>query len=154
MVAVAVRYVSLEIVLHELGHTIAGLGDEYWPGADQITETPNTTRQSKPALVPWAKLVGTDGVGVYPFPESNNSWYRPSQDCKMQYLGRKHDFCAVCKAALTEAFAAHSNAQAVKSLQTRQLLLQINLMLAVLIVVCIVCSEVLKKRKKKIRKKD
>ena len=145
---------SLEIVLHELGHTIAGLGDEYWPGADQITETPNTTRQSKPALVPWAKLVGTDGVGVYPFPESNNSWYRPSQDCKMQYLGREHDFCAVCKAALTEAFAAHSNAQAVKSLQTRQRLLQINLTLAVLTVVCIVCSAVLKKRKKKIGKKD
>lgn len=72
----------------------------------------------------------------------------------MQYLGRKHDFCAVCKAALTEAFAAHSNAQAVKSLQTRQRLLQINLTLAVLTVVCIVCSAVLKKRKKKIGKKD
>lgn len=145
---------SLEIVLHELGHTIAGLGDEYWPGADKITETPNTTRQSEPALVPWADMTGEEGIGVYPFPESGNSWYRPSQDCKMQYLGREHNFCAVCKKALTEAFEAHSNAQALNSLRTRQRLLQTVLLLAGAAVAITALTMHWKKRKKKIEKKD
>lgn len=113
---------SVEIVLHELGHTIAGLGDEYWPGAAQITETPNTTRQSDPSLVPWAELIGQEGIGVYPFEDGEPGWYKPSKSCKMQYLGEEYDFCAVCSRELTKAFALHSDANAIQKTQSRRYL--------------------------------
>lgn len=108
---------SVEIVLHELGHTIAGLGDEYWPGAAQMTETANTTRQPDPALVPWADLVGQDGINVYPFADGQTGWYKPSQNCKMQYLGKEYSFCSVCSRELTRAFARHSDAEAIRKSQ-------------------------------------
>ena len=144
---------AMEIVLHELGHTIAGLGDEYWPGAEQMTETPNTTKESDPALVPWAELVGTDDIGVYPFPESGNTWYRPSDTCKMQTLGKDHDFCAVCKKTLTEAFTAHSNAQALKNLRIQKMLLRRGLPATVILLLAGGTALWIRK-KKKIEKKD
>ena len=106
---------SLEIVLHELGHTIAGMGDEYWPGIAQMTETPNTTSQSDSALVPWADLVGQDGIDVYPYEDGEPGWYKPSINCKMQYLGKEYPFCAVCSRELEKAFLMHSNPEKVKN---------------------------------------
>ena len=114
---------SLEIVLHELGHTIAGLGDEYWPGNDKITEAPNVTSQSDPAKVPWADLVGTDGIGVYAFEDGEPGWYKPSETCKMQYLGKDHAFCAVCQKALTDSFYEKSHPEAVQKLHRMQTVL-------------------------------
>jgi hypothetical protein len=105
---------SLEIVLHELGHTIAGLGDEYWPDDGEMAETPNTTRQEDMSLVPWADMTDQEGIGVYPLDEEHADWYKPSLDCKMQTLGQEHPFCAVCSAALEKAIALHSNADALK----------------------------------------
>lgn len=105
---------SVEIVLHELGHTIAGLGDEYWPGIAQMIETPNTTSQSDPALVPWADLVGQAGIDVYPYEDGEPGWYKPSRNCKMQYLGREYPFCAVCSRELEKAFLLHCNPEKVK----------------------------------------
>lgn len=110
---------SLEIVLHELGHTIAGLGDEYWPGADKIAEAPNVTCESDPVKVPWADLVGTDGIGVYAFADGEPGWYKPSETCKMQYLGKDHDFCAVCKKALTDSFYEKSHPKALQKMYVR-----------------------------------
>jgi hypothetical protein len=46
---------STEIAIHELGHTVVHLGDEYSdpiPGYPD-TEEPNTTAQTNPALVKW-----------------------------------------------------------------------------------------------------
>lgn len=114
---------SVEIVLHELGHTIAGLGDEYWPGAEQMAETPNTTQQSDASLVPWAGLVGQEGIGVYPYEDGEDGWCKPSQNCKMQYLGEEYAFCAVCRQALEQAFLAHSSAEAVKAAKYRPYIL-------------------------------
>ena len=116
---------SLEIVLHELGHTIAGLGDEYWPGDDKITEAPNVTTQSDPANVPWADLVGTDGIGVYAFEDGGPGWYKPSETCKMQYLGKDHAFCAVCKKALTDSFYEKSHPEAVQKLYRMRMVLRL-----------------------------
>ena len=110
---------SVEIVLHELGHTIAGLGDEYWPGAAQMTETPNTTSQQDPELVPWADLVGQEGIGVYSFEDGDPGWYKPSRSCKMQFLGGEYGFCAVCSRELTRAFALHSYVSAIRKAAVR-----------------------------------
>ncbi len=92
---------SYEIMLHEMGHSIANLADEYWY-ADAAYEHINMTKESDPEKVPWADLIGEDGIGVYPY-DGNSEWYRPSLNCKMEYLGKNHPFCAVCKRAIKKS---------------------------------------------------
>lgn len=93
---------SPEIVAHEMGHSFAGLADEYWAGIIFASEHENMTSQSNPSLVKWASWVGTGGIGVYSHgnnpPESN--WFKPHQNCKMQFLNSP--FCAVCKQTIIE----------------------------------------------------
>ncbi len=91
-----------EIAIHEIGHSFAGLNDEYWAGVNFARENYNMTAESDPALVKWSDWVGTGGIGVFPFGTSSpqSSWYRPHQDCKMRYLGT--DFCAVCSERLVD----------------------------------------------------
>lgn len=84
---------SAEVAIHEIGHSFAGLADEYWAGAIYAAEKPNMTQNSDPATVKWKKWLGINGIGIYPHAE-NPSWYRPHQTCKMRYLGSP--FCSVC----------------------------------------------------------
>lgn len=93
---------SLEILLHELGHTIAGLADEYWPGDGYEEEAPNMTKESDPDKVRWRDYLDEDGIGLYPY-EGHEDWYHPSQNCKMGMLGKEYEYCAVCKDALRAA---------------------------------------------------
>ncbi len=98
----SINAASPEIVAHEMGHSFAGLADEYWAGPVYAVEKPNMTAQSSPSLVKWASWVGTQGIGVYAHgpnpPESN--WYKPHNNCKMQFLNSP--FCAVCKQTIIE----------------------------------------------------
>ena len=91
-----------EIAIHEIGHSFAGLNDEYWAGTQFARENYNMTAESDPALVKWADWVGTGGVGVFAFGSSSpqSNWYRPHQACKMRQLGV--DFCAVCSERLVD----------------------------------------------------
>ena len=86
-----------EILVHELGHSFSGLADEYWFAP--TGESPNKTQDNNPATNRWKNWLGTNGVGIYPFPE-NTSWYRPHQSCIMRYLGQP--FCAVCSETTIE----------------------------------------------------
>jgi hypothetical protein len=87
-----------DTVLHEMGHTIGGLVDEYFY---QGEEGPNMTRESDPAKVKWKQYIGQDGVGVVPYEEPEAAgWYKPSKQCKMHALDE--DFCPVCCATLTK----------------------------------------------------
>lgn len=91
---------SNEIALHELGHSFAGLADEYWAGEIYAREKPNMTRESQPALVKWKNWLspGT-GIGIYPY--SQPDWFKPGQGtCKMEFLSRP--LCAVCSEAIVE----------------------------------------------------
>jgi hypothetical protein len=48
-----------EIVIHELGHSFAGLGDEYdapFPGYPDVEE-PNTTRETRREFIKWRPWV-------------------------------------------------------------------------------------------------
>lgn len=86
-----------EIAIHEIGHSFAGLADEYWAGDFYAAEKPNMTAQSNPALAKWSDWVGENGVGLYAHngsPTATN-WYRPHQNCEMRILDRQ--FCSVCK---------------------------------------------------------
>ncbi len=101
---------STEIAIHELGHTLVHLGDEYsdpLPGYPDAEE-PNTTTQTNPALVKWrawfvpgapyptpptldfASIVGLFEGAHY----HAKGWFRPQLNCKMRTLGTP--FCKVC----------------------------------------------------------
>lgn len=92
---------SYEIMIHEMGHSIADLADEYWAGDIYAGEYVNMTSEDDPNSVAWSDLIGVENVGVYPYEESPG-WYRPSQTCKMRYLGKKYGFCPVCRRAMTK----------------------------------------------------
>ncbi|PWH83422.1 peptidase M64 [Algibacter marinivivus] len=91
-----------EIVIHEIGHSLFDLKDEYYPGDGLASEAINMTQETDPTVVSWKNWVGTDGVGIYQHSGSGNatSWYRPHQNCKMRYLGVP--FCSVCKEGIIE----------------------------------------------------
>ena len=98
----SVNSASFEILVHELGHSFANLADEYWAGDSYAAEKPNMTANSNPATVKWKNWVGTNGISVYPYGASGTpaNWYRPHQNCKMQFLGPA--FCSVCQEAIIE----------------------------------------------------
>jgi len=83
-----------EIAIHEIGHSFAGLSDEYWAGAQFARESPNMTRETSSEFLKWKNWIGDEAVGVYPHSVDAN-WKKPHLNCKMQFLGG--DFCAVCK---------------------------------------------------------
>lgn len=94
---------SLEMMLHEMGHTIGRLGDEYWPGSG--TEYwPNMTQETDPEKIKWARFIGKNGVGIYEYDNGGDGWYRPHENCKMRFLGKQYAFCEVCKEGLRKAF--------------------------------------------------
>jgi hypothetical protein len=77
---------AFEIIRHELAHSFADLGDEYWAGDGYAAERPNITKQNDPALVKWKNWIGVNNVGlgkigIYPFDETAlaKTYYRPHQ---------------------------------------------------------------------------
>ncbi|WP_426060644.1 M64 family metallopeptidase [Hymenobacter sp. B1770] len=90
---------ATEIMVHEIGHSFAGLSDEYWAGPQYARESPNMTQTTNPTAVRWAPWMGTSNVGIYPH-INNPTWQKPHQNCKMQVLGAP--FCAVCKETIVE----------------------------------------------------
>lgn len=60
-----ITYGDVPAMLHELGHTFAGLGDEYEGDFSAPTyepNFPNLTINNDPASVKWSSLIGT-GAG-------------------------------------------------------------------------------------------
>lgn len=99
--AATVEASGFEILLHEYGHSFAGLADEYWAGAAFAFEKPNLTRQSNPALIKWKNwLTPGAGIGIHAH-AADPSWFKPTiASCKMEFLGLP--FCNVCKEAVIE----------------------------------------------------
>ena len=90
---------SKEIALHELGHSFAGLIDEYWVGDQYAKEGINMTQETDLDLLRWRNWHGDNDVGLFAHSESP-SWYRPHQNCLMRYLGEP--FCSVCREGIIE----------------------------------------------------
>ncbi|HZF99448.1 MAG TPA: M64 family metallopeptidase, partial [Chitinophagales bacterium] len=99
---------SAEIMIHEFGHSFAGLADEYGGSYCNGLEKPNVTQETNPNLIKWKNWInpgtpiptpaftncGNEGLyngGNY----CTNGWYRPRCDCKMRTLNQP--LCAVCK---------------------------------------------------------
>lgn len=88
-----------EASLHELGHSIGKLGDEY--GRYNISN--NTYNVNDPDQVPWKDLLGFRGVGITPNGNtaegSTEISYIPTLSCMMKETGFAR-FCEVCKLEL------------------------------------------------------
>lgn len=85
-----------EIVIHEIGHSFANLGDEYWAGDQYARERPNMTRETDPEKVKWKNWYGNFDIGIYQHccGGVSEQWYRPHNNCKMRSLN--NPFCSVC----------------------------------------------------------
>jgi len=91
-----------EIAIHELGHSMFNLKDEYYPGDALAAEAINMTQETNTSLVKWKNWIGSNNIGIFPYGTTGNaaSWNRPHQNCKMRYLG--FPFCSVCKEGMVE----------------------------------------------------
>lgn len=96
---------AAEIVVHEIGHSYAQLADEYYAGDGFVSEKANQTQQTDTALVKWKNWLGVQGIGIYRHDSVSPisvTWYKPHNNCKMQFLGITRPFCAVCKETIVE----------------------------------------------------
>ncbi|MDT0632283.1 M64 family metallopeptidase [Rubrivirga sp. S365] len=105
---VSAHAAAAEIAVHEMGHTLAGLADEYGGGAAAGFASRNTATDAHPAHVPWSAWL--DDATPLPTPDdaahghvvgafegaayADHGAYRPERHCRMRALG--HGFCAVC----------------------------------------------------------
>jgi hypothetical protein len=84
---------SLEVALHELGHTMAGLADEYGgnPSCGHQSSEINTSRKPDGAWPEWLADLGdpVEGADYYDL-----CTYRPIDICKMR--STSFPFCPVC----------------------------------------------------------
>ncbi|MFO0592124.1 MAG: M64 family metallopeptidase [Polyangiaceae bacterium] len=113
---------SLEIARHEIGHTIAGLADEYtapYPGFPDGDPEPNVASAAHLDPVKWSSWL-TDGVAI-PTPIADKKGdhdpvgafegarykttgvFRPTPNCLMRELN--HTFCQVCAQAMVIGFS-------------------------------------------------
>lgn len=112
---VSLHPLSPEITVHELGHTIAGLADEYessYPGyPSEVTEPNVDTNGSSPKWSLWLDS-GTPlptprvssfmtSVGAFEGARyQSQGVFRPMDNCKMRALGV--EFCPICKEAIVK----------------------------------------------------
>jgi hypothetical protein len=107
-----------EIVVHELGHSFAGLGDEYstpFPGYPD-DEEPNTTRETRRDFIKWRPWILEStpiptppispqyaaAIGLFEGAHYHaTGWFRPKLNCKMRTYGA--DFCEVCMETLIKS---------------------------------------------------
>jgi hypothetical protein len=84
-----------EIALHELGHSVAGLADEYTSSAGCGTSAQeiNTSLDGiKGSWPEWIQDLGAPRAGAQYYP---SCVYRPETDCEMRFLNSQ--FCRVCQ---------------------------------------------------------
>lgn len=100
---------SNDIAVHEIGHSFAGLADEYWAGNQYAYEGPNRTQEADSKTVKWNHWLGINGIGIYTYggKDSKSKWFRPHEFCKMQYLVAP--FCNVCQELFIETIHRKSN---------------------------------------------
>ncbi len=95
------------VVVHEFGHSFAGLGDEYAYEAEQIPMYPHDVEpweQNLTTLVDfeskWKDMTDGKRVGLYEGAGYNlKGVYRASEDCRMR-TNENPEFCPVCDRAL------------------------------------------------------
>ncbi len=82
-----------QIAIHELGHSFAGLADEYEYGRTEVPSTepmePNITINNDPQTVKWNKWLTEDNVDIFEGGAYvDHGVYRPTEDSLMRTLGK------------------------------------------------------------------
>jgi len=112
---------SIPVVVHEFGHSFAGLADEYYYDDSYETMYPSDTEPWEPNITTlvdfkskWADMLGTDvkipteptgkglytQIGVYEGGGyQSKGVYRPVQECRMK-INEAPLFCPVCERAI------------------------------------------------------
>ena len=98
------------VVVHEFGHSFAGLADEYAYEQEAIPMYPDDVEPWEPNITTqvnfnakWKNMIGkVDGVGLYEGAGySLKGVYRPEQDCRMR-TNENPTFCHVCEKFIRE----------------------------------------------------
>lgn len=92
------------VVVHEFGHSFAGLADEYAYETEEISMYPHDIEpweQNITTLVDfsskWENMMGHNGVGLNEGSGySPKGLYRPCKDCRMR-TNETPDFCPICQ---------------------------------------------------------
>ena len=91
---------SNEVAIHEIGHSFAGLADEYWAGSQYAQELPNMTQNNNASTIKWKNWL-TTGTGIGIYQHAGQPWYKPANGtCDMEALN--NSFCAVCTETIIE----------------------------------------------------
>lgn len=111
--ATGVHSAASDVAVHELGHSIFALADEYGGGGTytgpQFSQV-NASNQDGPTMTAnsskWHYWLGTENIGAFEGCHYHDfgAW-RPRNDCKMRSLGAS--FCAVCREASVEGCWLH-----------------------------------------------
>lgn len=94
---------SNEIAIHELGHSMFNLKDEYLLPDVFYAEAINMTKNADPATIKWKNWLNIQDIGIHQHGTSGvpKDWYKPrNRGCKMELLNE--EFCAVCKEGMVE----------------------------------------------------
>lgn len=119
---VSLSPLGVRVLLHELGHSLARLGDEYVDSCGcPPREHANTTREYRRDFIPWhhwiensTPIPTTDAsqIGLFEGAEyTARGWFRSQRYCIMNVDGG--NFCAVCSEALVREF--HTRVQQVEA---------------------------------------
>lgn len=106
---------SSPVIVHEFGHSFAGLADEYFYD-DQYTEfyypdtepwEPNITTLADFSCK-WQDMIGRDGVDLYEGAGyQSKGVFRSSKDCRMQ-TNLHPSFCPVCERAIRDIISFYT----------------------------------------------
>ncbi|WP_303318171.1 M64 family metallopeptidase [Flavivirga abyssicola] len=91
------------VAVHELGHSLFDLKDEYYPGDVLAGEAINMTQETDLNLIKWKNWLNTNGIGIYQYTcitGNCTDWYKPHQNCIMELIDKP--FCSVCKEGIIE----------------------------------------------------
>lgn len=88
--------VNANATIHEMGHSIGGLGDEYQ--SNKLNGLPNVS-QGPEQNVPWKALNGFYGISAVHSAHGGAFWI-PTHSCIMSQNTDAGHFCEVCKYAL------------------------------------------------------
>ena len=97
------------VVVHEFGHSFAGLADEYAYEEEAIPMYPHDIEPWEPNITTrvnfhekWEDMIGkVKGVGLFEGAGySLKGVYRPCEDCRMR-TNTCEDFCPVCQRAIS-----------------------------------------------------
>jgi hypothetical protein len=97
------------VLIHELGHSFADLGEEYFHPTAAFQPVPNHPSARKPNVsltadpgrVKWKDLIGTDRVGVFEGAEGfGRGLFRPWDDGCVMRRPEHGEFCPVCRRAV------------------------------------------------------